>query len=109
MIDVATTGPVGYRQFVLEKTCDVSRGHKHNYDHATFIHRGRVRITASRDDGAEITSREFGAGEWADIPANLLHTIKALEDNTIYFCIFSHRDFDGLVSQSFAGNTAAYS
>lgn len=99
---VAITGPVGYREFVLDKACDSHRGHVHHYDHATFIHRGRVRIEAGD------TAREYAAGQWVDIPANLSHTIVALEDHTVYFCIFSHRDFDGIVAQAFTGNEEAY-
>jgi hypothetical protein len=114
--DLAKTGPVGYRQGVLQKTCEVFVEHLHNYDHATFIHRGRVLVVASRevidDDGTkrlvEVNRREYAAGEFVAIPANLIHNIKALEDNTVFFCLFSHRDFEGLCSQAYVGNAAAY-
>lgn len=111
MADLAITGPVGYRQFVLEHACEENAGHKHNYDHTTFVHRGSVRVTACKEqpDGtlAVVAEKEYTAGEFVYIPANLHHTIKALEDGTVYFCIFSHRDFDGLVTQKYAGNQAA--
>lgn len=31
-----------------------------------------------------------------------------LNETCIYFCLFSHRDFDGFVSQEFMGNMRAY-
>jgi quercetin dioxygenase-like cupin family protein len=109
--DVARTGPIGYRQFTLEKVCQEMQGHKHNYDHTTFIFRGSVRVTASemKDDKLVPTiEKEYHAGEFVSIPAELYHTIKALEPNTVWFCIYSHRDFDGLVTQRYIGNATAY-
>lgn len=104
----ARTGPIAYRQFVLPQTCQVSEGHSHNYDHTTFVHRGRLLVIAHTPEGVETARVEYGAGEFVEIPSGLHHTIKALEDNTVYYCIFSHRDFDGLVSQRYVGNSAAY-
>lgn len=111
MGDLTIVGPIGIRQHVLEHVCNESVGHKHNYDHTTIIIRGRVKVTYSYEkDGVivEGESREFGQGEAIFIKANVNHTIKALEDNTVYHCVFSHRDFDGLVSQVYTGNTQAY-
>lgn len=106
-MSTAITGPIAYRQFLLPKACEANQGHRHNYDHATFVHRGRVLITITDDDGKEVSSREYGAGEFAEIKATLHHKIKALDDNTVYYCIFSHRDFDGLVTQRYVGNAWA--
>lgn len=95
-------GPIGVRQFVLEEKCQESEGHEHNYDHTTFVHRGRLRVTM----GERVN--EYAAGEFVVIPAGMRHTLKALEPNTVYYCIFSHRDFDGLVTQRYIGNVRAY-
>ena len=112
MTEVAITGPIGYRRYVLEKTCESNVGHTHNYDHTTIVIRGSIRVTISKQDadGNTVTvgSREYSAGEVVFIAANLMHTIKALEDNSVYMCVFSHRDFDGLVTQKYVGNGAAY-
>lgn len=108
---IATTGPIGYRQFVLEKKCNESEGHLHNYDHTTFVHRGKLKvITKEMKNGVLtiISEKEYEAGEFFLVPAQLYHTIKALEDNTVYYCIFSHRDWDGLITQKYIGNNSAY-
>ena len=110
-MDLAIVGPIGVRRHVLEKTCNESEGHEHNYDHTTIVIRGSIRVTYSYPKDGEIAageSREFAAGELIEIKANVHHTIKALEDNTVYYCIFSHRDFDGLVTQKYVGNSQAY-
>jgi quercetin dioxygenase-like cupin family protein len=107
-MQLVQSGPVGFRQFFLEKACQSNVGHTHNYDHATFIHRGRVKIIIRDASNNVISQLEHSAGEWVYIKAELHHEIKALEDNTCYYCVFSHRDFDGLVSQAYVGNMGAY-
>lgn len=106
----AIVGNVFVRKFDLEKKCNSHQGHSHNYDHTTFVHRGKIQISYCRMEGdkqVEFKSKEFGEGEFVDIRADVYHTIKALEDDTVYYCIFSHRDFDGLVTQEYKGNAAA--
>lgn len=108
MPDLAISGPVGFRRFVLEKVCESGVNHKHNYDHTTFVHRGKVRISIVDDNEVVLASREYEAGSFVHVPANQRHIVKALEPNTVYFCVFSHRDFDGLVTQEYHGNDRAY-
>lgn len=108
---LAIIGPIGARKFTLEKKCELNEGHQHNYDHVTIVIRGRVLVKYSYEDAGqkiEGESREFEAGEIITIKANVSHTIKALEDNSQYLCVFSHRDFDGLVTQKYAGNERSY-
>lgn len=111
MSDVAIIGPVGIRQMHLEKTCEAHVGHEHNYDHTTIVIRGRIKVLYRYvRDGEEIEgeSDEFGPGETIHIRAKVRHTIKALEDGSLWYCVFSHRDFGGLVTQEYIGNQAAY-
>ena len=54
------------------------------------------------------SKKEFVAGELFEVAAEQSHTIKALEDNSVYLCVFSHRDFKGLVTQKYIGNNGAY-
>ena len=115
---LAITGPVGYRRYHLENVCDAEHGHAHNYDHTTQILRGRILVIAQEKTGdcpstkepvlREVNRQEYGWGEKVYIPAGLWHTIKALEPNTVYECLFSHRDFDGLITQRYVGNDTAY-
>ena len=114
MSDVAIIGPIGIRPMHLAKQCEANKGHEHNYDHTTIIIRGRVRVLYRyAKDGHEIEdeSDEFGPGETIFIRAKVRHTIKALTDDVFYMCVFSHRDFDGVVVESYEasmGNQAAY-
>jgi quercetin dioxygenase-like cupin family protein len=110
-VDLDILGPVGIRQFDLAEVCHESQGHEHNYDHVTVVTRGRLRVTYSWEEGGQTVtgqSREFAAGERLLIKAKVRHTIKAMEPNTQYLCVFSHRDFDGLVTQVYQGNAEAY-
>lgn len=107
----AIKGPIGYRQFHLEKICQANEGHKHNYDHNTIVIRGSLRVIYKDEvDGkiVETESRDYYQGEHIHIAKGKLHTIKALEDDTIYQCIFSHRDWDGQIIQTYIGNRSAY-
>lgn len=111
MSDLAINGPLGLRRFRLEKTCDESVGHEHNYDHVTLVHRGRLKVLYRYvKEGQEIVgeTREYEAGEFFTVKASVRHTLKALEPDTEYFCIFSHRDLDGVVLQQYRGNDRAY-
>lgn len=111
MDNIAISGPIGYRTFLLEKVCQANEGHEHNYDHTTLVIRGAIEVHYSfMKDGQKIegTSRRFEQGQYVEIKANVRHTIKALEPNTVYHCIFSHRDFDGLITQTYVGNPLAF-
>lgn len=109
-MDIQLLGPIGYRPFHLPKTCQENVGHKHNYDHVTYLLKGKVRVTYTFIENGETktASREFEAPERILIKAEVEHTIKALTDDVEYDCVFSHRDFGGLVTQVYKGNQAAY-
>jgi quercetin dioxygenase-like cupin family protein len=101
-MDASIIGPIAARRFVIEKKCEVNEQHEHNYDHATIVCRGAIKVVTN--EGA---SRRYECGEAVSIPAGKKHGIKALEDNTVYLCVFSHRDFDGLVTEKYIGNQKA--
>ncbi len=106
-MEISSTGPIAHRRFTLDKKCHSNINHKHNYDHTTIVINGRIEITVEKEDGSE-SKKEFIAGELFEVPAEQSHTIKALEDNSVYLCVFSHRDFKGLVTQKYIGNNGAY-
>ena len=114
MDSLTIVGPVGIRPMHLAKACEANVGHEHNYDHTTIIIRGRVKVQYRYvKDGQEIEgeTEEFGQGETIHIRAKVRHTITALEDSTVYYCVFSHRDFDGVVCERYEatlGNQAPY-
>lgn len=104
----ALVGPLGIRRFVAEQKCVAHEGHAHNYDHTTIVIRGGVRVTIREADGTERLLGEYHQGAAVEIKAGVAHTVKPIEDDTVYFCVFSHRDFDGLVTQTYHGNEKAY-
>jgi quercetin dioxygenase-like cupin family protein len=111
MSDLAIIGPLGVRRFHLEKVCETNEGHKHNYDHVTLVIRGRIKVQYRYEKDGQVVegeTKEFGPGEHLVVKAEVFHTIKALEPDTVYNCVFSHRDFDGLVTQTYVGNDRAY-
>lgn len=103
-MELALRGPIAFREFTIEGICKLSENHKHNYDHVTIIINGQVSI---KIEGVEEV-KEYGPGDIISVPANQLHILKALTNYVRYHCIFSHRDFGGLVSQEYQGNNASY-
>ena len=98
-------GPIAYRAFVLERTCEEDAGHSHNFDHVTFVNAGKVRVFFG-DGMIEPECHDYAAGEFFLCKAEVHHRIKAMEPNTRYTCMFSHRDADGLVTQSYESEAA---
>lgn len=114
MANEVLAGPVLLRPTTLEKTCDSHVGHEHNYDHTTLVLSGRLRVLYRyvQPDGTEVEGEtdDLGPGEHVVVLAKVRHTLKALEDDTTYVCIFSHRDLGGVVVERYAAlaNPRAY-
>lgn len=72
-------------------------GHKHQYDHASFLGKGRVQLILTYDDGRK-TLRYYDAPAVLEIPAHAYHEIQALTD-AVTFCAFAMRDPDGQVAE----------
>ena len=96
-------GPIAVRKFALAKKCETHEMHKHNYDHTTVVFRGSLSVIVGDE-----THGPYAEGESVVIKAGVEHTLKAQEDGTAYWCIFSHRDFDGAVIKNYVGNIEAY-
>jgi quercetin dioxygenase-like cupin family protein len=84
-------GNVYLRQHILNSGESV-QGHKHYYDHVTLITQGKIVVEIEGHN-----PKEFCAPNFVVINKDIKHTITALEDNTMYFCIFALRDKDGVV------------
>jgi quercetin dioxygenase-like cupin family protein len=95
------SGNIFIRENRLAKTGDITNGHKHNFDHTTILMRGSVRITAKLDDGNLI--RDAKAPAYVLIKAGVEHEIVALEDDTVYWCVYSHRTPQGEITQDYTG------
>lgn len=101
------SGNIFIRQTRLESIGNYTDGHTHNFDHTTIFFQGSFRVTATLTDGSQVI-REFTAPDYVLIKADVLHRIEALQDNSIYWCVYSHRDAQGEVVQKSEGFGPAY-
>lgn len=82
-------------------------GHSHNFDHTTFVLKGRVRIKCTMPDGS-ILEQECVPPSHVLIPAQAMHEMTFLDDDSILYCVYSHRDPQGRVSVEYTGWREAY-
>lgn len=79
-------------------------GHAHNFDHTTYVKAGAIEVTIMEPTkvnylGAVIEAevvaskiiRATDEVNWMLIMAGKTHTLRALEDGSVYHCIYSHR------------------
>ncbi len=100
-------GPVGVREFETQ-ICQAYQGHLHEHDHTTFVMRGAVQVFYRREGEEERESRVYAAPARFAVLKGVYHRIVALEEGTVYWCVFSHRDLDGLIVEEYAGVDMAY-
>lgn len=77
-------------------------GHAHNFDHTTIVFTGGVHVKATLPDGS-IVERDFAAPAHFLVKKDVAHEITATEDNTTFWCVYSHRDPQGNVVQEYDG------
>ena len=99
----------------LDKAGDTVEGHSHNFDHTSVVMRGAARFEATLHDGRTVSIDRFAAdAEHGDsrchvlIKAGVTHKITALADDTIVWCVYSHRSPKGEVVQNYTGWEDAY-
>jgi len=96
-------GNIWVRQNVLEKSGDVVLGHKHHFNHVSMLISGKVLVEV---DGCE--PKEFVAPTFIVIKKEYRHQFTALEDNTVWFCVYALRDVDGNVTDIYSGDNSPY-
>ena len=101
------SGNVFIRPNTLEAVGDVVEGHTHHFDHTTIVFRGAIHVKAKLPTGAVI-ERDFHAPSHCLIKAEVMHEITALEPNTEFWCVYSHRTPQGTISEERTGWDAAY-
>lgn len=79
---------------------EVVCGHAHNFDHVTFINRGAFRITRGQET---VTVSALDENPYILIKAGQRHELVALEDDSMYYCVYSHRTPEGDVIQEYSG------
>lgn len=98
MLDIGplvVTGPVATRTVTLTRDCGAYEGHEHKYDHTTMAVVGRIRISTDAE------SVELNPGDEFATRAGVKHTVEPLDEQCVYKCVYSHRDFNGVVSQTY--------
>jgi len=101
------SGNIFIRPMHLEKTGDVVHGHKHIFDHTTIIFKGSVHVKLTNLDGTT-QEKDFAAPAYLLVRKDVEHEITALEDNTIAWCVYSHRNAQGEVVQRYDGWSNSY-
>jgi quercetin dioxygenase-like cupin family protein len=82
----------------------VVESHAHDFQHTTFCTFGAIEIVWW--EGAARHSRVLRAGDlrpYMIIPAGVKHQLKALEDGSVYHCIYTHRTAQGEVVEYYTG------
>lgn len=96
--DLGFFGNIWVRQIKLEKFGDQLDGHKHHFDHVSFLTKGSVSVEV---DGKE--PKVFKAPTFVIMKKELEHKVTALEDDIDWWCVFALRDLDGSVVEIYEG------
>lgn len=85
-------GNVWVRQNVLPLKGDTAGGHLHYHDHVSLLVSGSLEVTVG-----DAPPKRFAAPTFIVIKKNHKHHMVALEDNTVFYCVYAMRDVDGQV------------
>ena len=96
------SGNIFIRPNNLNKVGEFVDGHGHNFDHTTIIFKGAVEVRAKLPTG-QIVERTFTAPAHFLVKAEVEHKITAVEDNTVFWCVYSHRTPQGDIIQEYDG------
>lgn len=102
------SGNIFIRSNELPKVGDKVDGHKHNFDHTTVVFKGAVHVKAKLPDGS-VREGDFEAPAHFLVRADVEHEITATADNTVFWCVYSHRDPQGRITMENHGWAEAYS
>ena len=102
------SGNIFMRKFRAQYAGQEIQGHTHNFDHTTIVFTGAVHVRGECPDG-RIIEQDFHAPDSFLVKKDVKHTITAIEDNTEYWCVYSHREPEtGEVVQEYNGWGDAY-
>lgn len=87
--DMGTFGNVHIRKLYFPTASTIHDGHRHSFDHVSFLVSGRVRVEVEG-----FPPKEYSTGSIIMIRGELFHKITALEDETVWLCISTAADFD---------------
>ena len=75
----------------------IIEGHKHNFDHTSLVLSGAIRLTKNGE------TTECRAPSWVLIEAGVEHQIEVLEEGTVFWCVYAHRNPQGEIVQEYTG------
>lgn len=83
-------GNIWVKQNFLPNAGDFVPGHYHDFDHVSLLVSGKVSVEI---DGYE--PKEFTAPTFIVVRKNHRHTFRALEDKTVWYCVFAAQNIEG--------------
>lgn len=92
------SGNIFVRPVHLKKAGDTCYSHNHPFDHTTIVFRGKVQVYTLYA-GRNWAKKDAEAPCHFLVEANVWHELTALEDDTLLWCVYSHRDANGGVVQ----------
>lgn len=98
MSELGWFGNIWVRQNVLANLGDSYESHVHKFDHVTLLVKGKVSVQVQGHE-----SKEFIAPTFIVIRKEHQHQITALENDTVYYCVFALRNLDGEVVEDIYG------
>ena len=96
-------GNIWIRQNFIAQAGNASEGHAHHFDHVSLLAAGSVRVEV---DGFE--PKEFTAPTFIMVKKEYIHKFTALENNTLWYCVYALRDLDGEVTDIYSGDNSPY-
>lgn len=96
------SGNIFIRPNTLDHAGQCVDGHTHNFDHTTIVFTGSVHVEATLPNG-EVKTGVFEAPAHFLVKADVTHKITALVDNTVFWCVYSHRTPQGDIIQEYDG------
>lgn len=97
-------GNIWVRSHIMNKAGDDNGGgHYHHFDHVTLLMRGSVEVEVEG-----YPPKKFTAPTFIVIKKEHKHKFTALEDNTLYYCVYALRDVDGNVTDIYGGDNSPY-
>jgi len=89
-IKIACVANLYSREMLFEKAGDTELGHKHPFNHMTFLASGKLKVET------ELGVSEYTAPQMIYIHKDYIHELTALVDTTVAYCIHALRNGDGI-------------
>jgi len=97
-------GNIWVKSHILANKNDTNGGgHTHKFDHVTLVVKGSVMVEVEG-----FSPKIFRAPQFIVIKKEHKHKFTALEDDTLYYCVFALRDANGEVTDLYDPDNSPY-